>query len=81
METTLSTKRPALAESDDKGAGEGGGDGRATTNAIMSKVLNKTQREGSSLVGIEGKAGMALGVSDVTVGAVGSSAATESKDG
>ena len=51
METTLSTKRPALAGCDDGGAGGRGGGGRATTNAILSKVLNKTQRESSSLVG------------------------------
>ena len=75
MKTTLGRKRTELAGCDDgRGGGRGGGV-RATTDPIMGKVLNKTQGEGSPLAGDGSKTGAALGVSDVTIGAVGRSTA------
>ena len=75
MKTTLGRKRTELAGCDDGGGGGRGGGVRATTDTIMGKVLNKTQGEGSLLAGDGSKTGAALGVSDVTIGAMGGSAA------
>jgi hypothetical protein len=78
-ETTLNLDGTALAGSDIEGAGRRGVGGGATTDSLVGKVLNQTQREGSLPIGIGGKAGQALCLGDVAVGTMGWCATTESK--